>query len=86
MKNDTFMRIITSFILGVLILGITILFYSCKVEEDVVSSTGGSSVTDKALIAGQVIDKSTGFPIDSALVRIFGKKLSGAVLYTASDG
>ncbi|MBT8382556.1 MAG: hypothetical protein KJO59_09385, partial [Ignavibacteria bacterium] len=87
MKNDTFMRIITSFIFGALILGISILFYSCKVEEDVVSSTGGTNVvTVKALISGQVVDKATGFPVDSALVRIFGNKLSGAVLYTASDG
>ncbi len=86
MKNDTFMRIITSFIFGALILGITILFYSCKVEEDVISSTGGTNITEKALISGQVVDKSTGFPVDSALVRIFGNKLSGAVLYTASDG
>jgi hypothetical protein len=86
MQNDTFMRIITSFIFGALILGVTILFYSCKVEDDVITSTGGTNVTVKALISGQVVDKTTGFPVDSALVRIFGNKLSGAVLYTASDG
>jgi hypothetical protein len=37
------MRIITSFIFGALILGITILFFSCKVEEDVVSSSSGAN-------------------------------------------
>ena len=86
MKNDTFMRIITSFIFGALILGITILFYSCKTEEDVITSTGGTNVTEKALVSGQVVDKATGFPVDSALVRIFGSNINGAVLYTASDG
>ncbi len=87
MKNDTFMRIITSFIFGALILGITILFYSCKIEEDVISSTGGTTTTtEKALISGQVVDKSTGFPLDSAIVRIFGNNMSGAIIFTASDG
>ncbi len=86
MQNDTFLRIITSFIFGALILGVSILFYSCKTEEDLVTEPGNTNTTETAIISGQVIDKATGFPVDSALVRIFGNKLSGALIYTSSDG
>ena len=85
MTNSTFERIITSFLFGALFLFITIVFYSCKTEEDIITDPGNNDDVTKALITGQVIDQATGFPIDSALVRIFGNKIN-AILYTAADG
>jgi hypothetical protein len=85
MRNSTFERIITSFLFGALFLFITIVFYSCKSEGDVITDTGNNNNTTKALISGQVVDQATGFPIDSALVRIFANKFN-TILYTAADG
>ncbi|MGB5288940.1 MAG: Ig-like domain-containing protein [Ignavibacteriaceae bacterium] len=86
MRQNTFEKIITSFLFGALFLFMTIVFYSCKSEESAVTDPGGGNGSNtKALISGQVLDQATGFPVDSALVRVFGNNLN-TILYTAVDG
>jgi hypothetical protein len=87
MSNSTFEKIIASFLFGALFIFMTIVFYSCKSEEEVITGPGNNNNNDatKALITGQVIDQATWFPIDSALVRIFGNRFN-TILYTAADG
>jgi hypothetical protein len=85
MTTLAFEKIITSFLFGALFLFITIVFYSCKTESDVIIDPGNNNNQTKALISGQVVDQATGFPIDSALVRILGNKIN-TILYTAADG
>lgn len=85
MTISTFEKIITSFLFGVLFLFITIVFYSCKSEGDVINDPSNNNNTTKALISGQVVDQATGFPVDSALVRIFANKFN-TIIYTAADG
>lgn len=85
MTMSTFEKIITSFLFGALFLFITIVFYSCKTEEEVITDPGNNNNQTKAIISGQVVDQATGFPVDSALVRIFANKFS-TIIYTAADG
>jgi hypothetical protein len=87
MRQNTFEKIITSFLFGALFLFITIVFYSCKSNETAVTEPGGGNNGNnvKALISGQVVDQATGFPVDSALVRIFANNFN-TILYTAADG
>lgn len=85
MEKNTFEKIVTSFLFGALFLFITIVFYSCKSEGDIINDPGNINNTTKALISGQVVDQATGFPVDSALVRIFANKFN-IILYTAADG
>jgi len=85
MTISTFEKIITSFLFGALFLFITIVFYSCKSEGDVINDPGTNNNSTKALISGQVVDQATGFPVDSALVRIFANKFN-TIIYTAADG
>ena len=87
MAISTFEKIVTSFLFGALFLFITIVFYSCKSEEEIINDPGNNNNnnTTKALISGQVVDQATGFPVDSALVRIFANKFN-TIIYTAADG
>jgi len=85
MTISTFEKIISSFLFGALFLFITIVFYGCKSEGDVITDPGNNNNPTKALISGQVVDQATGFPVDSALVRIFANKFN-VILYTAADG
>ncbi len=84
-KNDTLVSFLSNLIFVILFLGISILFYGCKQNSDVVSSNNNNQAAEKSLISGQVVDQDTGFPIDSALVRIFGNSIN-TVLYTSSLG
>jgi len=84
-KNDTLVNFLSSLIFVILFLGISILLYSCKTETDVISSGGGDDVLEKSLISGQGGDRDTGYPIDSALVRVFGNSIN-AILYTSALG
>lgn len=84
-KNDTLVDFLSSLIFVILFLGISILLYSCKTESDVISNEGGEEVTAKSIISGQVVDRDTGFPIDSALVRIFGNTIN-VIVYTSAFG
>ncbi|MBT8385974.1 MAG: Ig-like domain-containing protein, partial [Ignavibacteria bacterium] len=83
-KNDTLVNFLSSLIFVILFLGISILFYGCKKEADVVSSNG-VNLQDKSIISGQVVDRDTGFPIDSAIVRIFSNTIN-TILYTSGFG
>jgi len=84
-KNDTLVNFLSSLIFVILFLGISILLYSCKSEDDVITGGGGGDTLEKSIITGQVVDRDTGFPIDSALVRIFGNTIN-TVLYTSGFG
>ena len=84
-KNDTLVNFLSSLIFVILFLGISILLYSCKSESEVITGGGGDDTVEKSLISGQVVDRDTGFPIDSALVRIFGNTIN-TVLYTSGFG
>ena len=75
-KNNTLVNFLSSLIFVILFLGISILLYSCKTDPDVISSGGGDETQEKSLISGQVVDRDTGFPLDSALVRIFGNTIN----------
>ena len=83
-KNDTLVNFLSSLIFVILFLGISILLYSCKSESEVISN-GGDPTQEKSLISGQVVDRDTGFPIDSAFVRIFGNTID-AYLFTSASG
>lgn len=84
-KNDTLVNFLSSLIFVILFLGISILLYSCKTEDEVITAGGGGDTLEKSIISGQVVDRDTGFPIDSALVRIFGNTIN-TVLYTSGFG
>ena len=84
-KNDTLVNFLSSLIFVILFLGISILLYSCKTDPDVIISGGGDETQEKSLISGQVVDRDTGFPLDSALVRIFGNTIN-TILYTSGLG
>jgi len=85
MKKNTFERIISVSFFIILLLATTIAFTACKEEGGVITDTGGNNTNVRALISGQVVDEATGFPIDSALVRIYGNTIN-TILYTAPDG
>ena len=84
-KNETLVNFLSSLIFVILFLGISILLYSCKSESEVITGGGGDDVVEKSLISGQVVDQDTGFPLDSALVRIFGNTIN-TILYTSALG
>jgi hypothetical protein len=83
MKNNS----VSKFLIGIFtLISFSLLLTNCQKESEVVSS-GGDPVTPggKSVISGQVISQQTTFPIDSALVRIFGTTLN-LVLFTDSQG
>ena len=74
-------------ILVPLTLFLTLILLSCKSEPDLITSPNSynNDSSETAHISGQVVDNATGFPIDSALVRILGSNLN-IILYTEPDG
>lgn len=86
MRYYTFNKIIANLLKGTLVLFVMIILIGCQPEQEmIVSPINDNSSNAKAFISGQVVDQTTGFPIDSALVRIIGNKLN-VILYTAVDG
>ena len=85
MKNNS----ISKFIIGIFALIIfSMLITNCKQESEIISSGGGDPLPlpgGKSIISGQVVSQQTTFPLDSALVRIFGTTLN-LVLFTDSQG
>jgi hypothetical protein len=65
-----------------------IFLFSCKEESGVVADLGDGGddiITLFTIISGQVVDKGTGFPIDSGLVHIAGTTVN-AIVYTDETG
>ncbi len=84
MKNKS----VSKFFIGIFALIIfSMLITNCQKESEIVSSGGGDPPLsgDKSIISGQVVSQQTTFPLDSALVRLFGTTLN-LVLFTDSQG
>ena len=76
-----------SAVLVPLTLFLILILLSCKSEPDLITSPNSynNDSIKTVPISGQVVDNATGFPIDSALVRILGSNLN-IILYTEPDG
>jgi len=83
MKNNS----VSKFFIGIFALIIfSMLITNCNQESEIISSGGDPSVQGgKSIISGLVVSEQTNFPLDSALVRIFGTTLN-LVLFTDSQG
>ena len=83
-SSDKFKALIS---LSVIIL-LTVIISSCKTDTQIVGSTTSDSTTQttqKSVISGQVINKLTGIPIDSALVVLSGSQITDNTI-TDSQG
>jgi hypothetical protein len=81
-------RNLTILFSSILIILVMVSIQSCKQGDEVVnssSSSGNGLTTKKSVISGQVINNSTGIPIDSALVQIIGSSINISLL-TDSKG
>ncbi len=78
---------VSKFFIGIFaLITISMLITNCQQESEIISSGGDPSLlADKSIISGQVVSQQTTFPLDSALVRIFGTTLN-LVLFTDSQG
>ena len=84
MKNNS----VSKFFIGIFtLITISMLITNCNQESEIISSGGDPSPLPggKSIISGQVVSQQTTFPLDSALVRIFGTTLD-LVLTTDSQG
>ena len=83
MKNNS----ISKFIIGIFALIIfSMLITNCNQESEIITGGGDPPpLGGKSIISGQVVSQQTTFPLDSALVRIFGTSLN-LVLFTDSQG
>ena len=84
MKNKSVSKF---FIVIFALITISMLITNCKQESEIISSGGDPTPLPggKSIISGQVVSQQTTFPLDSALVRIFGTTLN-LVLFTDSQG
>jgi hypothetical protein len=78
---------VSKFILGIFaLITLTMLITNCNKESEIVSPGGEIPLPgDNSIISGQVVNQQTTFPLDSALVRIFGTTLN-LILFTDSQG
>ena len=83
MKNNS----ISKFFIGIFaLITFSMLITNCKQESEIVSGNGQLPTTGtKSIISGQVVSQETSFPLDSALVQIFGTTIT-KILVTDSDG
>jgi hypothetical protein len=84
MKNN----FVSKFFIGIFaLITFSMLITNCQKESEIISSGGDPSPLPggKSIISGQVVSQQTTFPLDSALVRIFGTTLD-LVLTTDSQG
>ena len=86
MYNDT-LKSISKTIFILFVLAITVFLSSCKEESSIVSNLEGGNEIAKlfTIISGQVVDKQTGFPVDSGLVHIAGTTIN-SIIYTDETG
>ncbi len=65
---------VSKFFIGIFALIIfSMLITNCQKDSEIVSGGGDPPLSgDKSIISGQVVSQQTTFPLDSALVRIFG--------------
>lgn len=84
MKNN----FVSKFFIGIFaLITFSMLITNCNQESEIISSGGDPSPLPggKSIISGQVVSQQTTFPLDNALVRIFGTTLD-LVLTTDSQG
>ena len=83
MKNNS----ISKFFIGIFaLITFSMLITNCKQESQIVSGSGDIPTTgSKSIISGQVVSQETSFPLDSALIQVFGTTIT-KVLVTDSDG
>jgi hypothetical protein len=87
MSSRTSLKSLSKSIFILFISVITIFLFSCKEESAVIADIGGDDeiITLFTIISGQVVDKQTGFPIDSGLVHIAGTTVN-SIVYTDETG
>jgi hypothetical protein len=88
MSGRTSLKSLSKSIFILFILSITVFLFSCKEESGIVADIGGGDddiVTLFTIISGQVVEKQTGFPIDSGLVHIAGTTIN-SIVYTNETG
>jgi hypothetical protein len=83
MKNKS----VSKFFIGIFaLITFSMLITNCQEDSEIVSGGGELPLPGgKSIISGQVVSQQTTFPLDSALVRIFGTTLN-LVLFTDSQG
>jgi hypothetical protein len=83
MKNNS----VSKFFIGIFaLITFSMLITNCKQESEIVSGGGDLPLPgSKSIISGQVISQQTNFPLDSALVQIFGTTIN-LVILTDSQG
>ncbi|MFC2119749.1 Ig-like domain-containing protein [Bacteroidota bacterium] len=83
MKNNS----ISKLFIGIFaLITFSMLLTNCKQESEIVSGGGDLPTTgSKSIVSGQVVSQETSFPIDSALVQIFGTTIN-IILVTDSQG
>jgi hypothetical protein len=83
MKNNS----ISKFFIGIFaLIAFSMLITNCKQESEIVSGGGDLPIAgSKSIISGQVVNQQTFFPLDSALVQIFGIT-TNLILVTDSQG
>ncbi len=82
MKNKS----VSKFFIGIFaLITFSMLITKCNQESEIISSGDPPLSGDQSIISGQVVSQQTTFPLDSALVRIFGTTLN-LVLFTDSQG
>ncbi|UCH65366.1 MAG: Ig-like domain-containing protein [Ignavibacterium sp.] len=88
MSGRTSLKSISKSFFILFILGITVFLFSCKEESGIVSDIDGGDdeiVTLFTIISGQLVDKQTGFPVDSGLVHIAGTSVN-SIVYSDESG
>jgi len=83
MKNKSISKIF----IGILaLITFSMLITNCNQESEIVSGGGDLPITgSKSIISGQVVSQQTYFPLDSALIQIFGTTIN-LILVTDSQG
>jgi hypothetical protein len=88
MSGRTSLKSISKSFFILFILGIIVFQFSCKEDSGIISDiTGGDDDIVKlyTIISGQIVDKQTGFPVDSGLVHIAGTTVN-SIVYSDESG
>ena len=88
MSGRTSLKSLSKSIFILFPLVIAIFLFSCKEESGIVADIGDGGddiISLFTIISGQVVDKQTGFPVDSGLVHIAGTTVN-SIVYTDESG
>ena len=84
MKNNS----ISKFFIGIFaLITFSLLITNCKQESEVVTPGSGDPTlnSNRSIVSGQVVSKDTYFPLDSAIVQIFGSTIN-LIIVTDAQG